>query len=163
MEPTINKIRIATRYVTHPKTKQIYSFYQVVVKWPDGTRKVFDSEEDANAHIEGRKVDKQALQAEFPSGVEEAIKLNTKLIDSKPKDLDDIKEEQAEFDVVFLSYEGSKVPVIKAIRAITGKTLVESKNMIVNAPSLIVEKTFRENAEAIKRELEDVGGVVEIR
>ena len=73
MEPTIRKIKLSKPYVVHPDTGQIYHSYEVVVKWPDGKREVFGSEEEAKARVEGRSVSQSAIDAEVPEGYLDAL------------------------------------------------------------------------------------------
>ena len=72
-------------------------------------------------------------------------------------------EEQTEFDVVMTSFGASKVPVIKVVRSITGLGLKEAKDLVEGAPSPIKETVGKEQAEDIKKQLEDVGASVEIK
>ena len=66
MEPTMTRIRLAMPYLVHPGTKNINGFYKVIVKWPDGKREEFDSEEEVKARIEGRKFSYENLLKELP-------------------------------------------------------------------------------------------------
>ncbi len=72
-------------------------------------------------------------------------------------------EEQTEFDVVMTSFGASKVPVIKVVRSITGLGLKEAKDLVEGAPSPIKETVGKDQAEDIKKQLEDVGASVEIK
>ncbi|MCZ6525074.1 MAG: 50S ribosomal protein L7/L12 [Gammaproteobacteria bacterium] len=72
-------------------------------------------------------------------------------------------EEQTEFDVVMTSFGASKVPVIKVVRSITSLGLKEAKDLVEGAPSTIKEAVGKEQAEDIKKQLEDVGASVEIK
>jgi large subunit ribosomal protein L7/L12 len=162
MEPEIKKIRLATPYVIHPETSQIYGFYEVVVKWPDGTIKKFNSEEHAKAYIENRNVDNDSLQKEFPDGVIGAIE-NQRVVPDPDKEGPPPEEEQEDYDVIISSYGESKVPVIKIIRTLTGRTLMECKELISNMPSIVVSQTSKENAESVKQDLEAVGAVIELK
>lgn len=73
------------------------------------------------------------------------------------------EEEQTEFNVSLASFGDKKVNVIKAIRGITGLGLKEAKTMVEEAPSIIKEAVSKEEAEKIKKEVEDAGGTVEIK
>ena len=72
-------------------------------------------------------------------------------------------EEQTEFDVVMSSFGSNKVSVIKAVRAITGLGLKEAKDMVEGAPSTIKEGASKEEAEDVKKQLEEAGASVEVK
>lgn len=72
-------------------------------------------------------------------------------------------EEQTEFDVVLTSAGEKKVSVIKAVRAITGLGLKDAKGLVDGAPSPIKEGASRDEAEAIKKQLEEAGGSAELK
>ncbi len=72
-------------------------------------------------------------------------------------------EEKTEFDVVMSSFGDNKVGVIKVVRAITGLGLKEAKDMVEGVPSTIKEGANKEEAEDIKKQLEEAGAAVEIK
>ncbi len=72
-------------------------------------------------------------------------------------------EEKTEFDVVLASFGGNKVPVIKVVRAITGLGLKEAKEMVEGAPSVVKEGVSKDEAEEIKKQLEEAGATVELK
>ena len=72
-------------------------------------------------------------------------------------------EEKTEFDVVMTSFGDNKVAVIKAVRAITGLGLKEAKEMVEGAPSTIKEAAAKDEAEDIKKQLEEAGASVELK
>ena len=72
-------------------------------------------------------------------------------------------EEQTEFDVVLTSFGSSKVPVIKAIREITGLGLKEAKDLVESAPAAVKEGVEQGEADELKKKLEEVGATVEIK
>ncbi len=72
-------------------------------------------------------------------------------------------EEKTEFDVVLSSFGSNKVAVIKAVRGITGLGLKEAKELVEKAPSPIKEGISKEEAEEIKKQLEEAGATVEIK
>lgn len=74
-----------------------------------------------------------------------------------------VAEEQTEFDVVMTSFGASKVPVIKVVRAITGLGLKEAKDLVEGAPAPVKEAVGKDEAEDIKKQLEDAGASVEIK
>ncbi|GAB2684074.1 50S ribosomal protein L7/L12 [Aliiglaciecola sp. SL4] len=71
--------------------------------------------------------------------------------------------EQTEFDVVMTSFGGNKVAVIKAVRGATGLGLKEAKDVVESAPKAIKEGLAKEEAEALKAELEAAGAEVELK
>lgn len=71
--------------------------------------------------------------------------------------------EQTEFDVVMTSFGSNKVAVIKVVRGITGLGLKEAKTMVEGAPSPVKEGASKEEAEEVKKQLEEAGAAVEIK
>jgi large subunit ribosomal protein L7/L12 len=71
--------------------------------------------------------------------------------------------EKDEFDVVMSSFGGNKVAVIKVVRAITGLGLKEAKDMVEGAPSTVKEAATKDEAEDVKKQLEEAGAVVELK
>jgi len=72
-------------------------------------------------------------------------------------------EEKTEFDVVLKEIGQKKIAVIKAVRAATGLGLAQSKEIVDKAPSTIKEKLSKEDAENLKKSLEEAGAVVELK
>jgi len=72
-------------------------------------------------------------------------------------------EEQTEFDVVLTSFGAQKVPVIKTVREITGLGLKEAKDLVEGVPSSIKEGVSKDEAEQIKKKLEEAGASVEVK
>ena len=72
-------------------------------------------------------------------------------------------EEQTEFDVVLSSFGDKKVGGIKAVRAITSLGLKEAKDLVESAPAPIKEGVPKDEAEELKKQLEDAGGTVEVK
>jgi large subunit ribosomal protein L7/L12 len=72
-------------------------------------------------------------------------------------------EEKTEFDVVLSSFGANKVAVIKAVRTITGLGLKEAKDAVEGAPSTIKEGVSKDEAEGIKKQLEEAGASVELK
>lgn len=72
-------------------------------------------------------------------------------------------EEKTEFDVILASAGDKKIQVIKEVRAITGLGLKEAKDLVEGAPSTVKEKVSKEEAEKIKKQLEEAGATVEIK
>ena len=73
------------------------------------------------------------------------------------------EEEQTEFTVMLTSFGSSKVPVIKAIREITGLGLKEAKDLVEGAPTAVREGVEAAEAEELKKKLEEVGASVEVK
>jgi large subunit ribosomal protein L7/L12 len=71
--------------------------------------------------------------------------------------------EQTEFDVVLASFGDKKVGVIKAVRGITGLGLKEAKELVEGAPTPVKEAVSKDEAEDIKKQLEEAGAAVEIK
>lgn len=72
-------------------------------------------------------------------------------------------EEKTEFDVVLASAGDKKIQVIKVVRELTGLGLKEAKDLVDNAPKPIKEGVSKEEAEDIKKKVEEAGGSVEIK
>ncbi|MBT6124088.1 MAG: 50S ribosomal protein L7/L12 [Halieaceae bacterium] len=72
-------------------------------------------------------------------------------------------EEQTEFDVILTSAGEKKVNVIKVVRSITGLGLKEAKGLVDGAPSAIKEGATKEEAEDVKKQLEEAGGAAELK
>jgi len=71
--------------------------------------------------------------------------------------------EQTEFDVIMTSFGAEKIKVIKEVRAITGAGLAEAKAIVEGVPAKLKEGISKEDAEALKAQLEAVGATVEIK
>ena len=72
-------------------------------------------------------------------------------------------EEKTEFDVVMTSFGAEKIKVIKEVRGITGLGLAEAKAKVEGIPAVIKEQVSKDEAEEIKKQLEAVGAVVELK
>jgi len=72
-------------------------------------------------------------------------------------------EEKTEFDVVLNAAGDKKIQVIKVVRAITGLGLKEAKELVDSAPKAVKEGISKAEAEDIKKQIEEVGGVVELK
>lgn len=72
-------------------------------------------------------------------------------------------EEKTEFDIVMTSFGANKVGVIKAIRTITGLGLKEAKDMVEGVPATVKEGISKDEAEGIKKQLEEAGASVEVK
>ena len=74
-----------------------------------------------------------------------------------------VAEEKDEFDVVLAGIGENKVAVIKAVRAITGQGLKDAKDTVEGAPATIKEAASKDEAEEIKKQLEEAGASVELK
>ena len=72
-------------------------------------------------------------------------------------------EEQTEFDVVMSSFGENKVSVIKVVRALTGLGLKEAKDLVEGTPSMVKEGVPKDEAEDVKKKLEEAGAKVDIK
>ena len=72
-------------------------------------------------------------------------------------------EEQTEFEVVLTSFGEKKINVIKEVRVITALGLKEAKDLVESAPKTVKEGVNKEEAEEIKKKLEEAGRAVEIK
>ncbi len=72
-------------------------------------------------------------------------------------------EEQTEFDVVLESFGDKKMAVLKVVRTITGLGLKEAKELVESAPKAIKEAVSKEDAEEVKKQLEEAGGSVTVK
>ena len=72
-------------------------------------------------------------------------------------------EEKTEFDVVLSSFGENKVAVIKVVRGVTGLGLKEAKELVEGVPSPVKEGATKDEAEDIKKQLEEAGATVEVK
>ena len=73
------------------------------------------------------------------------------------------EEAQTEFDVILTGDGGKKINVIKEVRAITGLGLTEAKTLVESAPKAVKEGVNKDEAEKIKKQLEEAGATVEVK
>ncbi len=71
--------------------------------------------------------------------------------------------EKSEFDVILTAFGDKKINVIKAVRAITGLGLKEAKEMVDGVPSALKEGVSKDEAEDVKKQLEEAGASVELK
>ena len=76
---------------------------------------------------------------------------------------DDAAEAKSEFDVVLKSAGGSKLAVVKLVKELTGLGLKEAKDLVDNTPSSIKEAVSKDDAEGLKKSLEEAGAEVELK
>ncbi len=72
-------------------------------------------------------------------------------------------EEQSEFDVILESFGDKKIPVIKVVKDVLELNLKEAKELVDNAPSKLREALDKEEAEALKKQLEEAGATVKLQ
>ncbi|GIX00109.1 MAG: 50S ribosomal protein L7/L12 [Pirellulaceae bacterium] len=72
-------------------------------------------------------------------------------------------EEQTEFDVVLTSFGDAKLNVVKVVKNITGASLMDAKKLVEGVPAKIKEGVSKEEAEKLKKELEEAGATVELK
>ena len=71
--------------------------------------------------------------------------------------------EKTEFDVVLTGFGDKKLNVVKVVKNITGASLMEAKKMVEGVPATLKEQASKEDAEKIKKEVEEAGGSVELK
>lgn len=74
-----------------------------------------------------------------------------------------VAEEKTEFNVVMTSFGEQKINVIKVIRTITGLALKEAKDLVEGVPSIVKEGISKQDADAIKKQLEEAGATIEVK
>ncbi len=74
-----------------------------------------------------------------------------------------VEEEKTEFDVVLVDHGANKIGVIKVVREITGLGLKEAKDLVDGAPKTVKEQAAKDEAEEIKKKLEEAGAKVELK
>ena len=75
----------------------------------------------------------------------------------------DAQEEKTEFDVILANAGEKKINVIKVVREITKLGLKEAKDLVDGAPKMVVEKVSKEEAESVKKKLEEAGASIELK
>lgn len=75
----------------------------------------------------------------------------------------DVAEEKTEFDVILKSAGASKLAIVKLVKDLTGVGLKEAKDMVDGAPAPIKEGISKDEAEALKKQLEEAGAEVELK
>ena len=74
-----------------------------------------------------------------------------------------VSEEQSEFDVILTAAGGSKLAVVKLVKELTGLGLKEAKDIVDSTPNAIKEGVAKDEAEALKTQLEEAGAEVELK
>lgn len=76
---------------------------------------------------------------------------------------EEVAAEQTEFDVILKAPGGSKLAIVKLVKEMTGVGLKDAKGLVDQAPTAIKEKVSKEEAEALKTQLEEAGAEVELK
>ncbi|AAS63281.1 Ribosomal protein L7/L12 [Yersinia pestis biovar Microtus str. 91001] len=95
--------------------------------------------------------------------MEEKFGVSAAAVAAGPAAAVEAAEEQTEFDVVLASFGENKVAVIKAVRGATGLGLKEAKDLVESAPAVLKEGVNKDEAETLKKSLEEAGASVEIK
>ena len=100
---------------------------------------------------------------ELITAMEEKLGVSAAAVAAGPAAAAEAVEEQTEFNVMLTAIGANKVAVIKAVRAATSLGLKEAKDLVEAAPTAVKEAISKEEAEALKKELEAAGASVEIK
>ena len=100
---------------------------------------------------------------ELITAMEEKFGVSAAAVAAGPAAAAEAVEEQTEFNVMLTAIGANKVAVIKAVRAATSLGLKEAKDLVEAAPTPVKEAISKEEAEALKKELEAAGASVEIK
>ncbi len=96
-------------------------------------------------------------------GIEPAAAAAPVMVASGGAEGGDAAEEKSSFDVVLKSAGAAKLAVVKAVKSLTGLGLKEAKELVDGAPSNVKEGVAKDEAEALKKELEEAGAEVELK
>ncbi len=96
-------------------------------------------------------------------GIEPAAAAAVAVAAGPSADGGDAAEAKSEFDVVLKSAGGSKLAVVKLVKELTGLGLKEAKDLVDNTPSSIKEAVSKDDAEGLKKSLEEAGAEVELK
>jgi large subunit ribosomal protein L7/L12 len=96
-------------------------------------------------------------------GIEPAAAAAVAVAAGPSADGGDAAETKSEFDVVLKSAGGSKLAVVKLVKELTGLGLKEAKDLVDNTPSSIKEAVSKDDAEGLKKSLEEAGAEVELK
>ena len=102
-----------------------------------------------------------AQEASTPSSVPEPSPTSTLAPSTEPEP--DATEEKTEFTVILEDFGKNKINVIQAVREVTTLSIREAKDLVEGAPSIIREGVSKEEAENIKKRLEEAGATVEVK
>ncbi len=96
-------------------------------------------------------------------GIEAAAGGGVMVAAAAPGDAGGAAEEKTEFDVVMTSFGDAKLNVVKVVKNLTGASLMDAKKMVEAVPAKIKEGASKEDAEKVKKELEEAGATVELK
>jgi len=100
---------------------------------------------------------------ELVTAMEEKFGVSAAVAAAGPAAAGEAAAEQTEFDVVMTAFGDNKVKAIKAVRGATGLGLKEAKAAVEACPTVIKEAASKEEAEALKAELEEIGATIELK
>ena len=100
---------------------------------------------------------------ELISAMEEKFGVSAAAVAAGPAAAAEAVEEKTEFDVILTAAGANKVAAIKAVRSATGLGLKEAKDLVAAAPTPVKEGINKDDAEALKKALEEAGASVEIK
>ena len=103
----------------------------------------------------------KALEEEF--GVSAAVQVASAAAPAGAAAAPAEEEEKTEFDVILKGVGDKKIQVIKVVRAITGLGLKEAKDLVDGAPNAVKQAVNKDEAEDIKKQLEEVGAEIEVK
>lgn len=120
--------------------------------------------EKINAVIEEIKNLSVLELSELVHELEEVFGVSAAAMAAGPAVAAPVEEEKTEFDVVLTGFDAAtKIKVIKVVREITGQGLAEAKATVEGAPKTLKEAVSKDEAEELKKKIEDVGGKVELK
>ena len=100
---------------------------------------------------------------ELVDGLKEEFGIDPTAVSAAPAAAAAVVEEQTEFNVILKTFGANKIAVIKVVRELTGLGLADAKTLTETANAVIKEKIKKEEAEAIKQQLQDAGATVEVK
>jgi large subunit ribosomal protein L7/L12 len=100
---------------------------------------------------------------ELVDGLKEEFGIDPTAVAAAPAAAAAVVEEKTEFNVILKTFGANKIAVIKVVREITGLGLADAKTLTETADAVVKEKIKKEEAEAIKQQLQDAGATVEIK
>ena len=100
---------------------------------------------------------------ELIAAMEEKFGVSAAAVAAGPAAAAEAVEEKTEFDVILKAAGANKVAVIKAVRGATGLGLKEAKDLVESAPAALKEGISKDDAEALKKALEEAGAEVEVK
>lgn len=96
-------------------------------------------------------------------GIEPAVAAAPAMVGGGGADAGSAEEEKTSFDVILKSPGGAKLAVVKLVKELTGLGLKEAKELVDGAPKAVKEGVAKDEAEALKKQLEEAGAEVEVK